>query len=308
MSSLTSALAQARSLLFVPGTKVERFAKALASGADAIVLDLEDAVPPSEKDTARQAIAGIANAISAAPVPVVVRINTLGSALGLADTEWLQATPAIAHVMVPKTEQAQDLSALHQRLPNLQLIALIETALGLHHVHHIAAAPGVARLAVGHIDFLADLGMQVSTGEPEIAPLRFNVAMATRLANLPPAIDGVTADFQNDELLRQDTQRAIRYGFGGKLCIHPRQIEGVHTCFMPDAQQLQWAQRVVQADAQAQGAAVQLDGKMVDLPVVLQAQRILARLPQHTADLNTLRMANTKQLPKPPGLTTCTAH
>lgn len=275
--SHSAALAQARSFLFVPGTKPERFDKALASGADAIVLDLEDAVPPADKDAARRAIASISDAIQNVPVPVVVRINALGSALGQADLGWLEATPAIRAVMVPKAESAAALSALHQRFAHLQLLALIETAQGLQQVQSIAAAPGVARLAVGHIDFLADLGMQVSDGEPEIAPLRFAVALATRLADLPPAIDGVTADFQNDALLGQDTQRALRYGFGAKLCIHPRQVAVVHQCFMPDALQLQWAQRVVQADADAQGAAVQLDGKMVDLPVVLQAQRILQR-------------------------------
>ena len=108
-------------------------------------------------------------------------------------------------------------------------------------------------------------------------PLRFAVAMATRLHRLAPAVDGVTVRIDDDERLRQDTQRALRFGFGGKLCIHPRQVAVVHDALAPSETEIDWARRVIAADAASGGAAVQLDGRMVDLPVVLQARRTLAR-------------------------------
>ena len=133
------------------------------------------------------------------------------------------------------------------------------------------------RLVVGHIDFMADTGLQCSDDERELIPLRFAVAMATRLGALAPAVDGVTVGIDDDERLREDTRRALRFGFGAKLCIHPRQVAIVHEAMMPSAAELRWAERVIAADAAARGAAVQLDGRMVDLPVVLQARRTLAR-------------------------------
>lgn len=172
----TSSLARARTLLFVPGNRPERFEKALRSGADAIVLDLEDSVPLSAKQSAREAI--------------------------------------------------------------------------------------------------RDSWSALQTGAP---PLRFAVAMATRLHRLGPALDGVTVAIDDDDRLREDTRRAVRFGFGGKLCIHPRQVAVVHDALSPSAGEIDWARRVIAADATSGGGAVQVDGRMVDLPVVLQARRTLAR-------------------------------
>ena len=101
--------------------------------------------------------------------------------------------------------------------------------------------------------------------------------MATRLNLLAPAVDGVTVQIGDHERLRDDTRRALRFGFGGKLCIHPSQVAGVHEAMAPTEQELTWARRVLAADAAAGGAAVQVEGRMVDLPVVLQARRTLAR-------------------------------
>jgi citrate lyase subunit beta/citryl-CoA lyase len=128
---------------------------------------------------------------------------------------------------------------------------------------------------VGHIDFVADTGIQCSDDESELAPLRFAVAMATRNSRLAPAVDGVTASISDEDRLRRDTRRAMRFGFGAKLCIHPHQVSVVHEVFDPSPQELDWARRVLDADARAGGAAVQVDGRMVDLPVVLQARRLL---------------------------------
>lgn len=269
------ALAQARSLLFVPGNRPERFDKALRSGADAVVLDLEDSVPLQAKAAARQAVAAAWAALSATGVPLVLRLNAGEQAAE--DLAALAPMLAGAAVMLPKAESPAVLAETAARLPGTALLPLIESAAGYAAVTQIAAAPQVLRLVLGHLDFMADTGLQCSEDENELAPLRFALAMATRLQNLAPAIDGVTVAIDDDERLRRDTQRALRFGFGAKLCIHPRQVAVVHEVFSPTAEQLDWARRVLAADAASGGAAVQLDGRMVDAPVVLQARRLLAR-------------------------------
>lgn len=279
-SPLTLALAEARSLLFVPGNRPERFAKAMDSGADAVVLDLEDSVPPFAKPSARDSIAQAWGALQAVGLPLVIRISALESPSGRDDLDWFEALTArtsAAALMVPKAESGSALDRLAQRLPGTALLPIIESAGGHAALIDIAGASGVLRLVAGHIDFMADTGMECSAGEPELAPLRFAIAMATRLRQLAPAVDGVTVAIADDERLRDDTRRAVRFGFGAKLCIHPRQIAAVHASFALSAGELTWARRVIAADESGAGAAVQLDGCMVDAPVVLQARRMLAR-------------------------------
>jgi citrate lyase subunit beta/citryl-CoA lyase len=273
----TDAVAQARSLLFVPGNRPERFLKAAQSGADAVILDLEDAVPPADKVSARAAICQQWPHLSTLDVPLLVRINAADSAAWAADLAALAGLQRLAAVMVPKAESADALRQVHEALAGVALLPLVESAAGYDALPRIAAAPGVLRLALGHIDFMADTGLQCSDDERELAPLRFAIAMATRLQRLAPAIDGVTVAIDDAQRLRDDTQRALHFGFGAKLCIHPRQVAGVHEAMAPSAADLDWARRVVAADAAAAGAAVQLDGRMVDVPVVLRAQRLLAQ-------------------------------
>ncbi len=281
------ALADARSLLFVPGNRPERFDKAARSGAHAVVLDLEDSVPPRDKAGARRAIAEHWAGLAADPFGVewVIRINApCGAGAGdcledLALLASLAETPGgrPAAVMAPKAESAQGLAHLREALPGWPVLPLIETAAGWRDVDAVARAPGVLRLCVGHIDFMADTGIDCGPEEAELAPLRFAVAMATRLANLAPAVDGVTAQVTDLDRLAADTRRARRFGFGGKLCIHPGQVATVHQAFSPTPEELDWARRVIEADTAAGGAAVQIDGRMVDLPVVRAARRILHR-------------------------------
>jgi len=273
----SSALARARSFLFVPGIRPERFAKALASGADAVVLDLEDSVPANAKQAAREAARDAWAELRGAGVALVVRINAPEGAWGADDIEWLARLGRPAAVMVPKVESADALDRVTAALPGIALLPLIESAAGYATLPEIAAAAGVSRLVIGHIDFMADTGIQCSAGEPELASLRFAVAMATRLNRLAPAVDGVTVAIDDEAKLREDTARALRFGFGAKLCIHPRQVAIVHDVMAPSADDIDWAQRVIAADAAAGGAATQVDGRMVDLPVVLQARRTLAR-------------------------------
>ncbi|MEJ8848709.1 CoA ester lyase [Variovorax rhizosphaerae] len=282
----TQRCAQARSLLFVPGNRPERFQKAARSGADVVILDLEDSVPAADKGSARTAIAREWAALQACDVPLVVRINASDTAAGEDDLAWLKGlNPRPAAVMVPKAESREALAAVHERLDGIVTLPIIESAAGYAALPSLAAAPGVLRLAVGHIDFMADVGIQCDEQESELAPLRFAVAIATRLNRLAPAVDGVTVQIDDEARLRIDAQRALRFGYGAKLCIHPRQVAMVHQALAPTEPELEWARRVIAADAAAEGAAVQLDGRMVDLPVVLQARRTMAR----AADSSTVR-------------------
>jgi citrate lyase subunit beta/citryl-CoA lyase len=274
---VSHALAGAVSLLFVPGNRPDRFDKAAASGAHAVVLDLEDAVPPSEKAQARAAVREAWTRLAARGVPVVVRVNASGTGLLADDLAALRGLAPAPAVMLPKAEAAAHIAEVRAALPGASVLPLIETAAGLRAIDEVAAAPGVVRLAIGHLDFMADTGMSWSEGEPELTPLRFAVSIATRIANLAPAIDGVTVQTDDEPRLTADALRAKRFGFGGKLCIHPKQVAAVHAAFAPAEEEVAWAKRVVEADAASGGRAVKVDGRMVDAPVVATARAILAR-------------------------------
>lgn len=280
-TSMQERVACARSLLFVPGNRPERFEKAVRSGADAVVLDLEDSVPPSDKAAARSAIAAEWARLQGLGCPLVVRINALGTAAGDADVACIGGLPSVAALMVPKAESVQALAGIHQNLHGVATLPLIESAAGYAALPALGGAAGVARLVVGHIDFMADTGLRCGEDEAELAPLRFAVAMATRLNRLAPAVDGVTLHIGDADRLRADVQRALRFGFAGKLCIHPSQVSSVHQAFRPTDEEFAWARKVIAADAASGGAAVQVDGRMVDLPVVLQARRIAALAVTH---------------------------
>lgn len=278
MTMHPSTLCAARSFLFVPANRPERFAKALASGADAVILDLEDSVPLACKAEARDAIRQAWPQLQQDACSLVIRINSLDTEWGQQDLGGLQGLPGLGGVMVPKCEGAQTLQRVAQAFAGVPSLPIIESALGYLALREIAQAPQVGRLVVGHIDFLADTGMNVGEDQRELDSLRFEVAMCTRLGKLAPAVDGVTVSVDDEALIRADTERALRFGFGAKLCIHPRQVPVVHATLAPTPTQVEWAQRVLAAMQASNGSAVQLDGKMVDLPVVLQAQRLLERV------------------------------
>ncbi len=261
--------AAARSYLFVPGDRPERFAKALASGADAVIVDLEDGVKPDRKALAREAIAGFLSAER----PVCVRVN--GSR-----TEWFEADLAVAAragvaaVMLPKSETPAQVAAVARALaPGTGVIALVETVRGILDARTLAAAPGVARLAFGSVDFQLDAGIQ-GEGE-ELLYARSRLVLASRAAGILPPVDGVTTDLDNPERIAADVDRARRLGFGGKLCIHPKQVEPVNTGFAPSAREVAWARKVVEAAGAAGAGAIRLDGELVDRPVVERANAIL---------------------------------
>jgi len=256
-----------RSYLFVPGNRPERFDKALASGADAVIIDLEDAVPPESKAEARAALARWL----APDREVVVRINAPGT-LWFGEDVALCALAGVAAVMVPKAERVADLQRIATVAVGSPLLPLIETASGFDNARALASVEGVQRLVFGSIDFQLDLGMQ---GDDELVAFRSQLVLVSRLARLGPPADGVTTSIDDVEAVERDTARARRLGFGAKLCIHPRQVEAVNRGFAPTAQELAWARRVLDAAAQANGAAVALDGRMIDRPVMLRAQAIV---------------------------------
>jgi citrate lyase subunit beta / citryl-CoA lyase len=267
-----------RSYLFVPGNRAERFDKALASGADVVVLDLEDAVVADDKAAARAAVERYVAAADEALRPrLIVRIND-------AATPWFDEDLAIlaaarAHgVMLPKAETPDTVARVRRAYPGIAVLALIESARGVLNAEALAAADGVRRLAFGTLDFALDLDL---VDDPAAGPLGLDaaasrLAWASRAADLPPPVAGVTPDIDDAAQLRADFARARAHGFGAKLCIHPKQVAWVHQVLAPTVAELDWAQRVVAAATGSSGA-VRVDGRMVDKPVLQRAQRLLAR-------------------------------
>ena len=259
--------APARSYLFVPGNRPERFAKACAAGADAVIVDLEDAVPPAGKLAARDALAAWLSPAH----PVLVRINS-------ADSEWFRddvalcGMPGVAGVVLPKAEQEHDLAVI-AAAGAPAILPLIESARGLWNAIELARSPCVQRLVFGAIDFSFDLGM--TEGHEQLLYFRSQLVLVSRVAGIGAPVDGVTTALDDPERVREDTARARALGFGAKLCIHPKQVAAVNAGFGPTADELLWAARVVEAAAASSGAAVALDGKMVDRPVILIAQQML---------------------------------
>jgi citrate lyase subunit beta / citryl-CoA lyase len=274
-------LGQARSFLFVPGDRPERLAKALASAADAVILDLEDAVAPAAKPAARAALAQHWPGLSGAERQrLLVRVNAVPTPGHGDDLALLEGLPGLAGLMLAKAESAAQLQSLASRLPGLPLLPLIESAQGLLQLPAIAGAPQVLRLVLGHIDLQVDLGMACGPDEAELLPARWQLVLASRGAGLAAPVDGVTVALDEPEQTLSDAQRARRLGFGAKLCIHPSQIEAVHRGLAPNAAECDWARRVLAAAEAAGNAlstgALRVDGRMVDAPVLALARRWLA--------------------------------
>jgi citrate lyase subunit beta/citryl-CoA lyase len=265
-----------RTYLFVPGNRPERFAKALASGADAVVLDLEDAVAADVKADARAAV----NAWAAAADPddrarAVVRINDAGSPEHAADLQLI-AEAGLPAVMLSKAETPQQVAAVRAAAGPLRVLALIETARGVEQAGAVAAADGVTRLVFGTLDLALDLDLDIEQAPDGLGYAAGRLAVASRIAGLPAPVAGVTPQLGDQARLLADLDWSRRHGFGAKLCIHPAQVEPIHAALAPDAEAVAWAHRVLAADQAAPGAA-RLDGRMIDRPVVLQAARTLAR-------------------------------
>lgn len=276
----TNPLALARTFLFVPADRPERYARALGAGPGAVIIDLEDAVAPDNKLRARASLADGFAALSAADRErILVRVNASGTPWHGGDRDLVSqlSLQGLAGVVLPKAERGVDLAAMAAAIgPNGALVPLIESARGLEAIDTISAAAQVLRLAFGHLDFQADLGLSCDADEAELVPVRLRLVLATRRAGLAAPIDGVTVDWRDVPRLEVDARRARRGGFGAKLCIHPTQVPTVHQALGPTLDEIVWARRVLEATNAAAGGVVSLDGRMVDTPVVLLAQRLLA--------------------------------
>lgn len=256
-------------MLFVPANRPARYIKATDAGADAIIIDLEDAVSPAEKPAAREALCA-ALAEGLLPGQIFVRLNPSGTPDHAADIAALQGLP-VQGLMLAKAEEAQDLERLQQDFaPPLGIIALIETAQGLVNARDLARAGSC--LAFGSIDYSNALGM--AHQREALLAARSELVLASALAGIPAPIDGVTATITASELITADAAYANSLGFGGKLLIHPAQIRPALTGWMPDALAVTKAQHLL---TRINGDAAMVDGQMVDLPVILAAQRLVAR-------------------------------
>ncbi len=259
------------SYLFVPADRTDRFNKAMASGAHVVIIDLEDAVAPGLKDSARE---GLARWLREFPdVQIHLRVNATHTTW-FRDDITLCHLPAVRGIVLPKAEsvaQVVEAACLGNGKP---ILPLIETAQGMASARDIAGTPSVQRLLFGSIDFQADLG--IDGDDDALLAFRSMLVLASRLGGLVAPVDGVTTALDDPVAISRDTARARRLGFGGKLCIHPRQIAAVNAGFAPKAQELDWARRVLEASRASQGAAVSVDGTMVDAPVVKRAEAILA--------------------------------
>ncbi|WEZ85469.1 CoA ester lyase (plasmid) [Rhizobium sp. 32-5/1] len=257
----------ARAPLFVPADQPARFAKAAESGTDAVIIDLEDAVAAESKGArANLRTAQIDH------LPLYVRINGVHS-------EWFDddvacvATIDVAAIVLPKAEQRADVDLLLSRMNrDIPVIALIETATGLSQISEILSHHAVPAVAFGSLDFCLDLGCAHTRAA--LAGARNELVLKSRLAGKAQPIDGVTTNFQDLAVVADDANFAAELGFGGKMLIHPKQIEPTLAAFLPDQKQIDWAKRVLGA-IKDKGAA-SLDGTMIDRPVIVRAERILS--------------------------------
>ncbi|WP_405182579.1 CoA ester lyase [Nocardia sp. NBC_01377] len=262
----------ARSLLFVPGNRPERFAKAVDSGADAIIIDLEDAVPPAEKSIA------LGNAISwlAEGASAVVRINGIGTQWHAQEIAALRDTDAV--LMLPKAESLAGLADLVAALGEDRLIPLIETAAGITDADRICRVPGTIRIAIGNVDLAAELGVDPMS-QTALAYARGRVVLASAAAGILPPIDGVTTVLEPFDQLLTDVAASREFGFTGKLCIHPRQVEYVNASLTPTETEIAWATRIARV---VHEGVVVIDNQMVDPPVLARAERILRQADRAT--------------------------
>ncbi|MDJ0107922.1 CoA ester lyase [Rhodococcus erythropolis] len=260
-------IADSASWLFVPGHRPEQFAKGIAAAPQMLVLDLEDGVPVSEKAQARQAITewlthgGVG----------CVRVNAASSPEFSRDLEVLRRLSGLRCVILSKSE---DVAAIDEAAEEIDrpVIPLIETALGVANVRSLAAAAGAARLALGAVDLTLDLG--IANDDENLAHARYELVLASRVAGLAAPLDSVPMNFGDPDAIYTMSHLSRQRGFGGRMCIHPSQVSPINRAYLPDEAELKWARGVIE-NASEDGPS-QMEGSMIDLPVLERARRILA--------------------------------
>ena len=275
---------QPRSMLFVSGEKVERFAKAMAAGADLVCIDLEDAVHPDRKAEARSQVLGWLKTASrpADGCGVALRLNGLRTLEGIRDVLALvESGAAVDWLLLPKTEHATDVQAIEAWCGAQvgAITALVETPLGIENLASIARAGGkLGALMLGGADLSAELDARFDWDG--LLSARGRLVNAAKSAGLQ-AWDVPNVDLSSDEGLATETRKALALGFGCKTAIHPQQIKTIHAAFTPSQAEIEWATVLLQAVPEGQGSGAFLfQGKMVDAPLLKKARRIaeLARV------------------------------
>ena len=278
-----------RSMLFTPGNNMRMIRKTGTLGADAVILDLEDAVPMAEKETARIFVKDSVEQVGAGGLDVFVRVNARITGLTAEDLTWT-VQPGLAGVVLPKTESREDVLEVDKWIGELErergmkpggltLVPLLETARGVLDAKEIAtASERIIALAFGAVDFTRDMLTSLSTEGTEIFYAQSHVALVARAVGLL-AIDSPCIDIADSEKLVQEAQRARQLGYRGKLLIHPNQIEPVHAVFSPSEEEVAYATRVVAAfkQGEAQGlGAISFEGRMIDVANARQAEELLS--------------------------------
>ncbi|MBW1248735.1 CoA ester lyase [Pseudomonas tolaasii] len=264
-----------RSALFVPGDRPERYGKALNSGADRVIIDFEDAVEESAKRGARTSLGEYL--VKHPQVRVLVRINAPGHIEQGEDLAFCRRHAGVVGIMLPKAETAAQLkTAVSTGKP---VLPIIESGFGAANLAELVAVPGLERLCFGAIDMALDLGLTDGSAGAALVldQLRVSLILQSRINGLAPALDGVFPSISDDSGLTYAVQRAQQMGFGGVLCIHPKQVGTIHEALAPALEDVSWARRVLDA-AQTQGGAFKLDGQMIDAPVLSRARRILGTI------------------------------
>jgi citrate lyase subunit beta / citryl-CoA lyase len=260
-----------QTLLFVPADRPERFSKAFESGTDAVILDLEDAVSSDRKDIARREVLRCLSR----PLRhrVYVRLNGTGTQWHGDDLNAIQSV-FLSGLMLPKASSAAQIDSIVERIGGrIPLVARVETAEGMVNLRQIAAHPAVDRIAFGSIDFVADTDME--DDREALLYCRSQIVLHSRAAGLAPPLDGVTLSVNGSATVLDDSRYARKLGFGGKLCIHPRQIEPTRLGFSPTDKEIAWAREVCAVADIASRGAIAIQGKMIDRPVIERARRIL---------------------------------
>lgn len=250
--------------LYVPGSRPDRFDKAASSGADTVILDLEDSVAPADKAAARSAVA---QWLTSAPLPVQVRVNPPGTADLAAD---LGVLPRDVPLRVPKVSSPADVADLGDR----ELHVILESALGVERAFEIASAPGVISLALGEADLAAELGL---SGEDAFSWIRSRVVVAARAAGLPAPLMSAYPDLRDLDGLAASCRAGRAHGFHGRTALHPSQVPVITAAFAPTEAEVAWAHAVHAALAADGGAGVArlADGAMVDAAMARRADAIL---------------------------------
>lgn len=266
-----------RCLLFVPGSRPERYAKAVATGADQVCIDLEDAVAPADKDGARASLFAFLESRPESRGEIGLRINPLSTAQGRADLEALTASGlAPAFVMLPKVETADELRQADAALAGIDaaFIAQIETPRGLLDARAIAAAsPRLQALMFGGFDYV--VALRGRAGWESFFHPRVQLATVAAEAGIG-CLDVPWLDIKDEAGLVAETDRVIALGFTAKAAIHPAQVEPIQSRYLPTADEYERARRVIDALAASRGEAIQLDGKLVDRPIEIAAERAVA--------------------------------